>query len=244
MVTFKIVTLRRKTKLYETNMWNAPTHVQWDMLLDKVQSVTNAQTGGINLFSWDGNTYVRIKCDEDISNLLNKLQSNGESEQIVRIYVTIDKKDPSKLYGKTPYDVNVLGTVEKRKSHRHTNWLSRRQSSRPMPSRPPNQYSHGPWFGTLSRTQTMAPSNGLNGPPYSNFHSQATTSARLTHAWSTPNLSPAQEVTVDNEGMGLAIQTLRSMGYEQDDNVLKFYISSTNGNLNEIIDILEAHNLR
>ncbi|TGZ71243.1 hypothetical protein CRM22_002755 [Opisthorchis felineus] len=191
----------------------------------------------------DGSTYVRIECDEDISNLLNKLQSNGDSEQIVRIYVTRDKKDPSKLYGKTPYDMNVLGTVEKRKSHRHTSWLFRRQSSRAVASRPSNQYSHGPWFGTLSRTQTMVPSNELNDPPYSNFHSQATSSARLTPSRSTPNLSPVHEVTVDNEGMGLAIQTLRSMGYEQDDNVLKFYISSTNGNLNEIIDILEAYSL-
>lgn len=61
------------------------------------------------------------------------------------------------------------------------------------------------------------------------------------------NNEPLSQATVqDNtdDGMRLAVETLRSMGFQHDRDVLEEYILQTGGNLNEIIDLLQAHDFQ
>ncbi|KAF7254895.1 hypothetical protein EG68_08805 [Paragonimus skrjabini miyazakii] len=269
MVIFKLVTSPSGTKKwFATYLWTAPMEVHLDELWTKIETTSNEdKKQKLHSYWWDGTSYIKLKTDEQLREAINQTTEGNRFSTIpVRIYVARERKSPSKLYGTQPYDLQNESTISAnmeltprpvsrlKRHHLFVNRMRRRsvladsfreishfraRSSNSLPSLedfPPSG------AGIFQKEQShLEPAETLVTVPQENNINLATASSLDPTIRSSPEVQNTREVTYDDDDLRVAIESLRSMGFEQDRELLQYCIITTGGNLNEIIDILQAN---
>ncbi|KAF5399387.1 hypothetical protein PHET_07522 [Paragonimus heterotremus] len=269
MVIFKLVTSPSGTKKwFATYLWTAPVEVHLDELCTKVETISEEdKKQKLHSYWWDGTSYIKLKTDEQLREAINQtIEGNRFSTNPVKIYVARDRKSPSKLYGTQPYDLQNELTVSAhmeltkrpvsrlKRHHLRVNRMRRRSvladsfreishfEARRSSSLPSLEDFPNSGAGVYQKEQShLEPAETSATVPQQNNVNLATASSLHPTIRSPSEVQNNQEVTYDDDDLRVAIESLRSMGFEQDRELLQYCIITTGGNLNEIIDMLQAN---
>ncbi|KAA3678940.1 uncharacterized protein DEA37_0015077 [Paragonimus westermani] len=269
MVIFKLVTSSSGTKnWFATNLWTAPVDVHLDELWTKVEAVSDGdKKQKLSSYWWDGTSYIKLETDEQLREAINKSTGgNRFSNTLIRIYVATEKKSPSKLYGTQPYDLQNESSVSANMEliqrpisrlkwyHLSFNRLKRRSAQVDFSRGTSNFWTRR--SNSLSFLEDSSSSEAqvfqkeqsplghaesLTTVQHQNSIDLPTASSSHTNIRAHPEVQNNGEMTYDDDDLRIAIESLRSMGFEQDRELLESCIITTGGNLNEIIDLLQAN---
>ncbi|KAF8571629.1 hypothetical protein P879_00674 [Paragonimus westermani] len=269
MVIFKLVTSSSGTKdWFATNLWTAPVDVHLDELWTKIETISDGdKKEKLSSYWWDGTSYIKLETDEQLREAINKTTGgNRFSNTLIRIYVAMERKSPSKIYGAQPYDLQNASSISAnmeltqrpisrlKRYHLSFNRL-RRRSAQADSSRGTSHF----WTRRSNSLSFLedSPSSGaevfqkehsrsghaenLVTVPHQNSIDMPTASSSHTNIRAHLEVQNNGEMTYDDDDLCIAIESLRSMGFEQDRELLESCIIATGGNLNEIVDLLQAN---
>lgn len=231
-------------------MWNTQVSVTLEDLMNSIRGIVARPNKKICLYFWDGSDYFRLRLDADLMNASTR-SCKLKGESITRIYITFNKTSPSKIYGKPPYDdvfeIPDFGTEPAENvpsgqtTHRSptTKGLRRTTVATMQGNSESSGYKHNhrtrPKYSRS--TEDISPNVHFPSSKSSVASQPYTPKRKLSYQ---PMESPWQPATpqVGENDLEVAVSTLRSMGYNQDASILKYHITASRGNLNEIIDRL------
>ncbi|CAH8595398.1 unnamed protein product [Dicrocoelium dendriticum] len=252
MTRYKILLPSDTNGWFESIMWNTQGSVGMEELKNKVHGIVSRPTEKIRFYLWNGSGYSKLGIDSDLMEATVK-SHNVKEVSVIRIYVVLSKTDPSKIYGKPPYDNMFEGPdftlqsdqngsrcqnshkLPKTKGSRRVTVATMQESGDSFKPQciPRPISSHG--LSAEGIWQTNFPSSGNSVTAQSEL-----TTRKLSHQHTKSSYQPPASQLEEDE-LDVAVSTLRSMGYKQDSAILKFHIRETGGNLNDIIDRLHLH---
>ncbi|THD28857.1 hypothetical protein D915_000291 [Fasciola hepatica] len=252
LITLKIVCPAESGKLFQTHPWKI-REPSWMALRQKVQEVIPLRSATFRLSWWNQNHYEELRDDTNFAQAIEHWLMNAQDTP--SIYVTLQNREPRKVYGRIPYDYLAAGS---------DNLETRRRSRLPwklFSHKDKNRQSHMAYETSSSeayvRSQILSQSEEFTGYPCGPNFIRNVPSRNTQPVPMFETVSPALNTSVNNgrqpqavaqdnmeDGMQLAIETLRSMGFQHENSVLKRYITLSGGNLNEIIDLLQAHDFQ
>lgn len=245
-IVVKIICPTESGKLFQTHSWKI-CEPSWAALCRKVQEVITLRSVSFRLSWWNVDHYEEVRDDSSFTQAIEHWLLNTQTSK--SIYVTLPNTDPRKVYGRIPYD--CMGTESESFIHRRrSRWTLFGHKEKTKRSQSMYQSaSNSAYF----RPHLSSAADNPSGPkvmPTDGSRTTQCTSTRQTVSTvinKSVNNEPLSQAAVQDyadDGMQLAIDTLRSMGFQHDRNVLAQYISQTGGNLNEIIDLLQAHDFQ
>ncbi|KAA0185383.1 hypothetical protein FBUS_05252 [Fasciolopsis buskii] len=245
-ITVKIICPTESGKLFQTHSWKI-CEPSWDALYRKVQEVITLRSVSFRLSWWNVDHYEEVRDDSSFTQAVEHWLVNSQTSS--SIYVTLPNTEPKKVYGRIPYDC-LANESESFNHRRRSRWKlfghkEKTKRSQSMYQSPSNSAYFRPHLSSIADHPSSSKVMPIDG--------SRTTQCTSTMQMLSPvinnsvNNEPLSQATVqDNtdDGMRLAVETLRSMGFQHDRDVLEEYILQTGGNLNEIIDLLQAHDFQ
>ncbi|CAL8092642.1 unnamed protein product [Calicophoron daubneyi] len=226
MVNLKIISPTDLEDSFACTPWAVSTELDVNELLCKVQEITGIKQSRLRMWWWDGVAYIPLKNDADVRIALKTAVDPAECRESLRIYVAADRRKPEGLYGSIPYDCETP-SLEKAKRVKRPSRSSFMPPSVHETVLPPSQKSE------LNRTTQGLYSGSVGQRATNGVMSSVANFQSPSNGVQQPNSARA------DSGLEAAVEKLRTMGFDQDEEMLRYYITLTHGNLNEILDLMQ-----